>query len=149
MKPNVISLEDIISDEAINVLRNEMSLVYWRLNNMRAYEKAGAKFDEGDWGICLTIFSLGYMNGFIHRRLDERELPLLKPIYELTQSKYFRSGWGDDATNVLNLCWRKISESEENQMFYKMGQVASGIVGGIVKDVVLMFMTKYDLLNGG
>jgi len=149
MKPNSLSLEEVLSDQAITALRNEMFLVYWRLNDMNVYEKAGSKFDEGDWGLCVAIFSLGYMNGFIQRRLDPNEAPLQKSIYQLAEGKYFRGGWGDEASSVHHLCWSRISEQEECQMFYRMGQVSSGNENGIVKDVALMFMTTYDLLDKG
>lgn len=147
MNPNTQSIEEVLSDEAITALRNEMSLVYWRLNNMNAYEKAGSKFDEGDWGLCLTIFSLGYLNGYIQKRLDPAEMPLLKSIYQLSEAKFFKNGWGDEASSVHHLCWTRISEQDDYKMFYQMGQVASGNEGGIVKDVAFMFMTKYDLLD--
>ena len=148
MKPNTASLEEVISDGALTALRNEMSLVYWRLNNMNAYEKAGAKFDEGDWGLCMAVFSLGYMNGYIHRRLDPDEMPLHKSIYQLAEAKYFRAGWGDKAEEVFHTCWSRITEHEQFQSFYKMGQVASGNENGIVKDVALMFMTAYVFDKG-
>jgi hypothetical protein len=147
MNPNSLSLEEVLSEEAITALRNEMTLVYWRLNDMNVYEKAGARFDEGDWGLCMAVFSLGYINGFIQRRLDPSETPLQKSIYELAEAKYFRACWGDEASNVHHLCWTRISEQDEFQMFYRMGQVASGNEGGIVKDVAFMFMTKYGLLD--
>lgn len=147
MKPNTNSLEEVISDEAVTALRNEMSLVYWRLNNMNAYEKAGSKFDEGDWGLCLTVFSLGYLNGYIQKRLDPNEMPLLKSIFQLAEAKFFKNGWGEEASSVHHLCWTRISEQDDCQMFYQMGQVASGDENGIVKNVAFMFMTKYDLLD--
>ena len=143
MKPNTKSLEEIISDESIVALQNEMSLVYWRLNNMKAYEKAGSKFDEGDWGLALSVFTLGYLNGYIQKRLDPDEMILHKSIYQLAESKYFRGGWGDKSEEVFHLCWTRITENEQYQLFYKMGQVASGNENGIVKDVVLMFSTIY------
>lgn len=148
MNPNKASLEEVISEEAITAIRNEMSLVYWRLNNMNAYEKAGDRFDEGDWGLCLTIFSLGYLNGYIQKRLDPNEMPLLKSIYQLTEAKFFRNGWGDEASSIHHLCWTKISEQDDCQMFFQMGQVASANESGIVKDVVLMFMTKHNMIEG-
>lgn len=147
MNPNNMSLEEVISDQAITAIKNEMSLVYWRLNDMNAYEKAGSKFDEGDWGLCIAIFSLGYINGFIQRRLDPNEIPLQKSIYQLAEAKFFKAGWGDEASNVYHLCWSRITDNETYQMFYRMGQVSSGNENGIVKDVALMFMTTYDLLD--
>jgi hypothetical protein len=90
---------------------------------------------------------LGYINGFIQRRLDPNEIPLQKSIYQLAEAKFFKAGWGDEASNVYHLCWSRITDNETYQMFYRMGQVSSGNENGIVKDVALMFMTTYDLLD--
>ncbi len=147
MKPNSVSFEEVLSDQAIAALHNEMSLVYWRLNDMNAYEKAGSKFNEGDWGLCIAVFSLGFMSSFIQSRLDPEEMPLHKAIYQIAEAKFFKAGWGENASDVYHLCWSRISENKTYQMFYEMGQVSSANKNGIVKDVVLMFMTLYDLLK--
>lgn len=147
MKPNSVSFEEVLSDQAIAALHNEMSLVYWRLNDMNAYEKAGSKFNEGDWGLCIAVFSLGFMSSFIQSRLDPDEMPLHKSIYQIAEAKFFKAGWGEKASDVYRLCWSRLSENKTYQMFYEMGQVSSSNKNGIVKDVVLMFMTLYDLLK--
>lgn len=147
MKPNSVNFEDILSDQAITAIHNEMSLVYWRLNDMNAYEKAGSKFNEGDWGLCIAIFSLGFMSSFIQSRLDPEEMPLHKSIYQIAEAKFFKAGWGDEASDVYHLCWSRISENKTYQLFYEMGRVSSGNKNGVVKDAVLMFVTLYDLLK--
>ena len=147
MKPNSVSFEEVLSDQAFAAIHNEMSLTYWRLNDMNAYKKAGPSFDEGDWGLCIAIFSLGFMSSFIHSRLDQSEMPLHISIYQLAEAKFFKAGWGDNASNVYHLCRSRIAENETYQMFYEMGQISSSNKNGIVKDVVLMFMTFYNLLD--
>ena len=147
MKSNTLSLSEVLSSSALGGLQNEMALVYWRLNHFNAYEKAGNKFDEGDWGLYICLFSLGYLNGYIKNRLDEVELDQFEDIFKAAQNKYFRGFGGDDYQSLISRCWGDIQKGGEAELFYNTGILSSQRANGIVKDIVTMFVMKYDLFQ--
>lgn len=147
MKPNVLSLSEVLSYSALGSLHNEMALVYWRLNHLNAYEKAGDKFDEGDWGLYISLFSLGYLNGYIKNRLDEGELNQFEDIFEVAQNKHFRNFGGEDYQSLISRCWSEIQKGGECELFYNTGILSSQRTNGIAKDVVTMFVMKYNLFQ--
>jgi len=137
---------DLIPHAAVNVLNQELKLCYAKLNSFNAFNKAGDKFDAGDWGMCIAIFGLGYLKTYIQNKLDETEMHFFNQVYENAQLQFIVNIFGEtEAASILNKCLELINNGGEAELFFNVGTVACEDKEGIRKHIATLFVTKYNL----
>lgn len=147
MNNNQLTFKEVLSNSAVTVLDQELKIAYYRLNQLNAFSKVGDNFNADDWGFCLSLFSVGYLNCYIQNRLDSKELDMHNEIFSSAQSKFLNIMFPNQNLDlVISKIWFEIDSDSDLALFYNAGIIAGDNVNGIYKDVVLMFMTKHNLL---
>ena len=142
------SYEELLSESAVSVLDNELRLCYSKLYAFDAFNKAGNKFDAGDWRMCIAYFGLGYLNSYINNRLDDNEKNIYQTIYSYAQSKFVGNIFGEsNSAFILSKCWEAINDGGEADLFFKTGFIASEDKNGARKHLITAFVMKYGLLT--
>ena len=147
MNNNQLTLKEVLSNSAVAVLDQELKIAYYRLNQFNAFAKAGDNFNADDWGFCLSLFSVGYLNCYIQNRLDGKELDMHSEIFSSAQSKFLNIMFpNQNLDSIILKIWFEIDSDSDLAMFYKSGIIAGDKVNGIYKDVAFIFTFKHKLL---